>query len=105
MYQDLREFITLVDKLGALRRIEGADPKFEIGGITEVAAGSPDCPALLFERMQGCGPGARGAGARHRSHAAATRRPQGVDEKTKNPDGVATGGRKNRAVPRKFNAG
>ncbi|HEX8810105.1 MAG TPA: hypothetical protein VF760_14045, partial [Xanthobacteraceae bacterium] len=56
MYQDLREFITLVDKLGALRRIEGADPKFEIGGITEVAAGSPDCPALLFERMRGCAP-------------------------------------------------
>src|ERR1700751_3587204 len=59
MYQDLREFITLVDKLGALRRIAGADPKFEIGGITEVAAGSPDCPALLFERMQGCAPSFR----------------------------------------------
>jgi UbiD family decarboxylase len=59
MYQDLREFITLVDKLGALRRIEGADPKFELGGITEVAAGLPDCPALLFERMQGCAPGFR----------------------------------------------
>jgi len=59
MYQDLREFITLVDKLGALRRIEGADPNFEIGGITEVAAGSADCPALLFERMQGCAPGFR----------------------------------------------
>ena len=59
MYQDLREFITLVDKLGALRRIEGADPKFEIGAITEVAAGSADCPALLFERMQGCAPGFR----------------------------------------------
>ena len=59
MYQDLREFITLVDKLGALRRIEGADPKFEIGAITEVAAGSADCPALLFERMHGCAPGFR----------------------------------------------
>jgi 4-hydroxy-3-polyprenylbenzoate decarboxylase len=59
MYQDLREFITLVDKLGALRRIEGADPKFELGGITEVAAGLPDGPALLFERMQGCAPGFR----------------------------------------------
>jgi UbiD family decarboxylase len=59
MYQDLREFITLVDKLGALRRIEGADPKFELGGITEVAAGLPDAPALLFERMQGCAPSFR----------------------------------------------
>jgi 3-polyprenyl-4-hydroxybenzoate decarboxylase len=35
MYKDLREFIELVDKLGALRRIEGADPRFEIGAITE----------------------------------------------------------------------
>jgi len=53
MYKDLREFIELVDRLGALRQIDGADPKFEIGGITEVAAGSPDCPALLFDRIKG----------------------------------------------------
>ncbi len=53
MYQDLREFIELVDQLGALRRIEGADPRFEIGGITEVAAGLPECPALLFDRIKG----------------------------------------------------
>jgi 4-hydroxy-3-polyprenylbenzoate decarboxylase len=53
MYKDLRDFIGLVDKLGALRRIEGADPRFEIGGITEVAAGLPDCPALLFDNIKG----------------------------------------------------
>jgi UbiD family decarboxylase len=53
MYQGLREFIELVDQLGALRRIEGADPRFEIGGITEVAAGMPDCPALLFDAIKG----------------------------------------------------
>ena len=53
MYRDLRRFIELVDKLGALRRIEGADPRFEIGGITEVAAGLPDCPALLFDGIKG----------------------------------------------------
>ncbi|MGH6674631.1 MAG: UbiD family decarboxylase domain-containing protein, partial [Xanthobacteraceae bacterium] len=53
MYQDLRQFIALVDKLGALRRIDGADPRFEIGGITEVAAGLPDCPALLFDAIPG----------------------------------------------------
>jgi 4-hydroxy-3-polyprenylbenzoate decarboxylase len=53
MYKDLREFIGLVDKLGALRRIDGADPRFEIGGITEVAAGLPDCPALLFDAIKG----------------------------------------------------
>jgi 4-hydroxy-3-polyprenylbenzoate decarboxylase len=52
-YQDLREFIAQVDALGALRRIDGADPRFEIGGLTEVAAGQPDCPALLFDNIRG----------------------------------------------------
>src|SRR5262249_41202669 len=52
MYKDLREFIGLVDKLGALRRIEGADPRFEIGAITEVAAGRPDVPAPRFARLK-----------------------------------------------------
>src|SRR4051794_21331902 len=52
-YEDLREFIEQVDKLGALRRVEGADPLYEIGGITEVAAGSPECPALLFDALKG----------------------------------------------------
>ena len=59
LYADLRDFIDQVERLGALRRIDGADPVCEIGGITEVAAGSPDCPALLFERMQGCAPSFR----------------------------------------------
>ena len=59
MYKDLREFIGLVDKLGALRRIDGADPRFEIGGITEVAAGLPDCPALLFDNIKAISAGFR----------------------------------------------
>src|SRR6202166_2828234 len=59
MYKDLREFIAAVDKLGALRRIDSADPRFEIGGITEVAAGLPDCPALLFDTIKGFPPGFR----------------------------------------------
>jgi UbiD family decarboxylase len=58
-YGDLREFIAQVDRLGALRRINGADPRFEIGGITEVAAGLPDRPALLFDRIKGFAPGFR----------------------------------------------
>ena len=59
MYKDLREFIIEVDKLGALRRVDGADPRFEIGGITEVAAGQPDCPAILFDNIKGFAPGFR----------------------------------------------
>jgi UbiD family decarboxylase len=59
IYRDLRDFIEQVDKLKALRRIDGADPRFEIGGITEVAAGRPDCPALLFDNILGFPPGFR----------------------------------------------
>jgi 4-hydroxy-3-polyprenylbenzoate decarboxylase len=58
-YEDLRDFIVRVDELGALRRIDGADPACEIGGITEVAAGLPECPALLFDRIKGHAPGFR----------------------------------------------
>ena len=58
-YVDLRGFIDEVDRLGALRRIDGADPYLEVGGITEVAAGLPDCPALLFDRMKGFSSGFR----------------------------------------------
>ena len=53
MYKDLRDFIGQVDKLGALRRVADADPRYELGGITEVAAGSPECPALLFDDIKG----------------------------------------------------
>lgn len=58
-YRDLRDFITAVERLGALRHIAGADPHHEIGGITEVAAGLPECPALLFDRIKGHAPGFR----------------------------------------------
>jgi UbiD family decarboxylase len=59
MYKDLRGFIKQVDELGVLRRVHGADPKFELGGITEVAASTPECPALLFDRIKGYAPGMR----------------------------------------------
>ena len=59
IYKDLRGFIKQVDELGVLRRVHGADPKFELGGITEVAAGTPECPALLFDRIKGYQPGFR----------------------------------------------
>ncbi len=52
-YKDLREFIMQVADLNALRVVSGADAKLEIGGITEVAAGLPDCPALLFDHIKG----------------------------------------------------
>lgn len=59
MYQDLRQFIDDVERMGELRRIEGVHPDLEIGAITEVAAGSPSCPMLLFDRIKGYRPGYR----------------------------------------------
>jgi UbiD family decarboxylase len=53
MYRNLREFIVEVEKLGALRHVAGVDPHHELGGITEVAAGMSECPALLFDRIKG----------------------------------------------------
>jgi 4-hydroxy-3-polyprenylbenzoate decarboxylase len=58
-YKDLREFISQIDGLKQLRRIDGADAHHEIGGITEVAAGMADCPALLFDHIKGFAPGFR----------------------------------------------
>ncbi len=58
-YADLREFIDRVDALGTLRRVAGADPNFELGAITEVAAGQANCPALLFDEIKGYPAGAR----------------------------------------------
>jgi hypothetical protein len=37
-YRDLRGYIDAADKLGELRRVEGADWDLELGAITEVAA-------------------------------------------------------------------
>ena len=59
MHQDFREFVADVDRIGELRTVEGADPYLEIGAITEVAAGSPSCPMLLFDRIEGYPPGYR----------------------------------------------
>ena len=47
-YKDLRGFIAEVEKVDTLRHVRGAQTHLEIGGITEVAAQLPDCPALLL---------------------------------------------------------
>jgi len=52
-YSDLREFIALAEELGSVRRIDNADPHIEIGAITELAAGMPECPALIFDAIKG----------------------------------------------------
>jgi len=58
-YDDLRDYVAHVEALGALRKIDGADPYLEVGAVTELAAGSADCPALLFDNFKGFAPGFR----------------------------------------------
>jgi len=52
-FRDLREFISQVETFSRLRRVDHADPYLEIGGITEIAAGLPEVPALLFDNIKG----------------------------------------------------
>lgn len=58
MFNDLREYIDQVEKLGECRVIEGADWDLEIGAITELAA-RPNTPLLLFDKIKGYEPGYR----------------------------------------------
>lgn len=52
-FKDLRAFIASVEQFSTLRRVHGADPHLELGGITEIAAGLTDTPALLFDDLKG----------------------------------------------------
>jgi UbiD family decarboxylase len=59
-YRDLREWLDLVDRLGELRVIQGADWNLEIAAITELARlESKTQPALLFEQIKDYPPGYR----------------------------------------------
>ena len=52
-YKDLRGFIDAVDRLGELRRVDGADWDLEIGAITEVAARAAQPKVVLFDNIKG----------------------------------------------------
>ena len=52
-YKDLREWIELVDKLGELKKISGADQNLEMGTITKLIGrdGKYPPPAIIFDNM------------------------------------------------------
>lgn len=52
-FEDLREFVRVIEEKGELKRIEGADCELEIGAITELAASLKECPAVLFDSIKG----------------------------------------------------
>ncbi|MBI4487950.1 MAG: UbiD family decarboxylase [Deltaproteobacteria bacterium] len=51
-FEDLRDFVDVLRKLGQLRTIEGADWDLEIGALTEAVAEQKG-HALLFDRVKG----------------------------------------------------
>jgi len=53
MFNDIREFIAKSEEVGEVKRVDGADWKFEIGLITEVEAGLPSPRLLLFDNIKG----------------------------------------------------
>ena len=55
---DLRSFIGLLESMGEIKKIEGADWNLEIGGLTELLS-EKQGPALLFDRIKGYPPGYR----------------------------------------------
>src|SRR4029077_6240146 len=59
-YKDLRGFIDAADRLGELRRVDGADWDLEIGAITEVAARAAQPKVVLFDNIKGYPKGFRG---------------------------------------------
>src|SRR5262249_61407976 len=60
-WNDLRDWIGLVEKAGLLKRIRASVAlEEELSAITFMATRSEDAPALLFESIDGAGPGMTG---------------------------------------------
>jgi len=55
---DMRGYVNLLEEMGELRRLEGADLKREVGALTERAA-EKEGPALLFSAFDGFPQGGR----------------------------------------------
>ena len=52
-FEDLRQYLQLVEKMGELKIVDGADWNLEVGAITEIAAGKREPPAILFDNIKG----------------------------------------------------
>ncbi len=52
MAEDLRGWLEKVDKMGELRKVEGADWDLEVGCITDLNCKRRDGPVLLFDNIK-----------------------------------------------------
>lgn len=51
-FQDARSYLAAVEAAGELIRINGADPKEDVGPITEITAWTPEHPMVVFEDFE-----------------------------------------------------
>lgn len=58
-YKDLRDWLTIVEDLGELKKVNGAHWDLEVGTLTEIAHSRRPGPALLFDEVVGHAPGYR----------------------------------------------
>ena len=58
-YGDLREWIVEAERLGELKRVDGASWERDIGLASEVVIRDESGPAVLFDRIPGCPEGFR----------------------------------------------
>lgn len=58
-WRDLREWLELVDEIGELKHIKGANSEEDIGAITEMFEQRDGTPAALFDDIPGFEPGYR----------------------------------------------
>ena len=51
-HQDLREFLSRIERAGELLKIPGAHWNLEMGTLAESVNERPDAPAVLFEDLE-----------------------------------------------------
>jgi UbiD family decarboxylase len=58
-YQGLREWLAIVDSMGQLRHVSGADADVEIGQAADLLQHTADAPAAIFDKVPGYDPSYR----------------------------------------------
>ena len=58
-FKDLREFVETLRETDQIKHLEGASPDLEIGAVTQLAAESTKCPALMFDGLESVPRGCR----------------------------------------------
>ena len=58
-YDDLRQWMAEADKLGELRKVDGASWEEDIGLATELLQHDEKAPTVLFDNIPGVPPGNR----------------------------------------------